>query len=204
MNYIAKHLVFLGSLYFVFSFTEYFVHRHVMHGSKTGVNHLAKNHWTHHEHTLDDLNLKKSDEYNSNVNKYLGLYFIWIYTLAVFIVGLTEAYVLNLLLCTNIDIRYVVLYAGVFAGYQSSFWNTIHPDIHNIHENITWLEGVPGSDIWRLLYSNIAVSNDMTLYDWFKRNHRLHHLRKGERKGNYNVTLPGADWFMGTMYSVQT
>ena len=137
------------------------------------------------------------------MNKYLGLYFIWIYTFAVFIVGLTEAYVLNLLLSltgNHIPFHYVVLYVAAFAGYQSSFWNTVHPDIHNIHENVTWLEGVPGSDIWRILYSSINISDNMTLYDWFTQNHRLHHLRKGERKGNYNVTLPGADWFMGTMH----
>jgi sterol desaturase/sphingolipid hydroxylase (fatty acid hydroxylase superfamily) len=34
-----------------------------------------------------------------------------------------------------------------------------------------------------------------------KHNHILHHLRKGARKGNFNVTLPGADYLFGTMYS---
>jgi hypothetical protein len=41
----------------------------------------------------------------------------------------------------------------------------------------------------------------ITMYDWFKANHTMHHLRKGDEKGNYNVTLPGADWILGTMYS---
>jgi hypothetical protein len=29
----------------------------------------------------------------------------------------------------------------------------------------------------------------------------MHHKRKLEKKGNYNVTLPGADWLFRTYYT---
>lgn len=32
------------------------------------------------------------------------------------------------------------------------------------------------------------------LYEWLLKNHTLHHLQKGENKGNYNIILPGFDY----------
>ena len=36
------------------------------------------------------------------------------------------------------------------------------------------------------------------LYDWMWRNHALHHMQKGNTKGNYNIIVPGFDFLMGT------
>ena len=174
-----------------------------MHSPKNEFNIMSSNHWTHHEHTLNDMNLKNSKQYNSLQNKYLGLYFIWSYSFIVLFVGLVEGFLLYLLLkAINIKIKpiYVVLWVIIFAIYQTSFWNTIHPDIHYINENITIYEGIPGWNGWKILFSSIYIGHNLTLYKWFKRNHTLHHLRKGSDKGNYNVTLPGADWIFGKMY----
>jgi hypothetical protein len=171
----------------------------MMHGEKN--NELSKNHWTHHEHTMDSMDLNKSDKYNSNKDKYLGLYFIWQYTVIVFIVGLIEAFILYYILYTYTFIKVhwlvVIIWVLFFCIFQSSFWNTVHPDIHNISSEIRWNEGIPAWNGWKVLFSAIYINNNETLYMWFKKNHTLHHLRKKERKGNYNVTLPGADYFMG-------
>jgi hypothetical protein len=177
-----------------------------MHAAKTknGNNSTASNHWTHHEHTLNDMNLRNSDEYNKISDKYLGLYFTWTYTIIVLLVGLVEGFLLYLLLKTiNITIKpiYVVLWVLIFSVYQTSFWNTVHPDIHNISDNISIYEGIPGWNGWKIIFSSIYITSDFTLYEWFKHNHTLHHVRKGLDKGNYNVTLPGADWIFGKMYS---
>ena len=195
-------LIFVVLLYFTFSFTEYFVHKYFMHSSESNI--LSDNHWNHHKHTLDDMNLKNSETYNNNKNKYLGLYFVWSHSILVFLIGLFEGFLLYFILAfakIKIPISFVFIWVLLFSIYQTSFWNTIHPDIHNIKENLTIWEGIPGSYLWVLLFSSIYIDKNMNLYDWFKRNHKLHHLRKGEKKGNYNVTLPGADWIMGKMYS---
>jgi hypothetical protein len=150
------------------------------------------------------MNLRNSNEYNTVSDKYLGLYFTWTYTMIVLVVGLVEGFLLYLLLkAINIKIKlvYVVLWVVIFSIYQTSFWNTVHPDIHNISDNITIYEGIPGWNGWKILFSSIYINRDLTLYEWFKRNHTLHHLRKGGDKGNYNVTLPCADWIFGKMYS---
>lgn len=188
---ILKQIVFGGFLYITFSFTEYGVHRYLMHGEKN--NEFSKNHWTHHEHTEDDMDLRKSNNYNEDTNKYLGLYFVWKYTVAVFFTGLLEAYVLYIFL-PIVPWWSVIIWVALFAIYQSSFWNTIHPDIHNVSLELSWREGIPGWNGWKQLFENIGI------YNWLKENHTLHHLRKKERKGNYNVTLPGADYVLGTMY----
>jgi len=176
--------------------TEWVVHKYFMHGSKSIS--LAKHHWNHHEHTLDDMTLHKDDTYHENKNKYLGLYFLWPYSIAVFSVAMTEAVILNLSLKPfrmNIPWVSAVLWVALFGLYQSSFWNTLHPDIHEVNLQLSWAEGVPGWDGWKRLFSFFSC------YDWMKHNHILHHLRKGERKGNFNVTLPGADYLFGTLYS---
>ena len=165
--------------------------------------HFSKDHLIHHEHTLNNMDLKKSNQYNKALNKYLGLYFTWTYTLMILFVGLIEGLILYFLLSLiNIKIKiiYVFLFVIIFSIYQTSFWNTIHPDIHNISENITFNDGIPGFNIWKIIFSSIYISSNLTLYEWFKINHTLHHLRKDEKKGNYNVTLPGADFIFGKMY----
>jgi len=204
MNNIFNYIIFLILLYFTFSITEHLVHRYIMHSPKSKYNVLSISHWTHHEHTLNDMNLESTKVYNSLQNKYLGLYFVWSYSFIVLLVGLLEGFLIYLLLNRlNIKIKaiYVVLWVVIFSIYQTSFWNTIHPDIHYISENISIYDGIPGWNGWKILFSSIYIGNNLTLYDWFKRNHTLHHLRKGVDKGNYNVTLPGADWIFGKMYN---
>jgi len=199
---IFHQIIFVLCIYIIFSFTEYIVHRYFMHSKEKNV--LSNNHWNHHKHTLDDMQLKNSDQYNSYINKYLGLYFTWPNTVIVFFVGLLEGFILYLCLSylfdINISILSIFIWVSFFCIYQSSFWNTIHPDIHGIHKPISWWEGIPGSFIWIFVFSSIYIDNKITIYDWLKRNHTMHHLRKGDKKGNYNVTLPGADWILGTMY----
>lgn len=198
---LLNHALFIIALYGVFSITEHLVHRYVMHNNFGA---FSKDHCIHHQHTLDDMTLKQSENYNEDVNKYFGLFFIWPYTIAVFAVGFTEAYVLSMVFNAvnmNISLLATLIYVSAFCFYQSSFWNTIHPDIHFITEKLSWSEGIPGSDIWKSIFESIPMDRNKNIYDWLKDNHIMHHRRKGPKKGNYNVTLPGADWFLGKLYS---
>jgi hypothetical protein len=198
--------IFLALLYFMFSMSEYLVHRYVMHSAKSDYNIIANDHWNHHEHTTETMELRTSDKYNAIENKYMGLYFTWSYTIMVFVVGLAEGALLAMVLQgSNIYISggFVVSSVVLFSGYQSSFWNTLHPEIHGIVENISLYDGIPGWHGWKRMFSMVYIDGDLTLYQWFIRNHTLHHLRKGVNKGNYNVTLPGADWIFAQQYSVR-
>jgi hypothetical protein len=101
------------------------------------------------------MTLHKDDKYHENKNKYLGLDFLWPYSMAVFLVALPEASVLNLLLKVfqwNVKWAYVPIYVALFGLYQSSFWNTLHPDIHEVNLQLSWAEGVPGWDGWKHLF----------------------------------------------------
>lgn len=65
-------------------------------------------------------------------------------------------------------------------------WNKIHARMHNYNINYSILKGPYDEDMFDLDPSK------KQLY----MNHVYHHLQKGEKKGNYNIILLGADeWF---------
>ena len=143
---------------------------------------IAKSHNIHHKYTKNDMNLKYSNIYNKNKDKYLGLYFLWKETCLVLLVGLTIAFILNIFY--QLNFIFIIIIIIFFAYYQSSLWNTIHPDIHHIDYKLNLNEGIPSLDIYKKL----------PYYDWLKKNHIKYHIYKDEKKGNYNVTLPLANY----------
>lgn len=148
---MQRTILFVALLYCVFSFTEWFVHRFFMHAPKSA-SLFSNDHWTHHEHTEDDMRLTQDDNYHEDRNKYLGLFFVWPYTAAVLTIGFLEAAALNLLLQqfqSGVGWWSVAFFVLLFGVYQSSFWNTIHPDIHYVPTQLSWLEGVSGWDGWK-------------------------------------------------------
>tara|TARA_B100001093_G_scaffold503782_1_gene558645 strand:+ start:944 stop:1159 length:216 start_codon:yes stop_codon:yes gene_type:complete len=67
-------------------------------------------------------------------------------------------------------------------------WNTVHPEIHDVHYKFTLKDGIPPNKYYKSL----------PYYNFLIRNHIKHHEIKGENKGNYNVTLPLADFILGS------
>jgi len=166
-----------------------------MHTNK--INLLYKNHLNHHKNTNNNMTLNKN-KYNEKDD----LYFTWDSTLFILIIGLIEGFVMYKIFLDllNIKIDFWYFWIILFCIYQSSFWNTIHPDIHSAKYTFTLLEGIPASNFIKYIFENIYINKNISLYTWLKNNHIMHHLRKGSRKGNYNVTLPGADHLLGTYY----
>lgn len=199
---MITEIIYIILVYGMFSITEWIVHKYIMHGDKDKTS-FARDHIVHHIHTLPDMKLKNSAEYGENVDKYLGLYFVWHSSIIVFFVGCIECFILRYITGLDVSAYFIITLVSFFCLYQSSFWNTIHPDIHDISSNLLWKEGIPGCNLWKHALGMIPVNNNMSLYDWLKANHRMHHLRKGALKGNYNVTLPGADFIFGTCYNCQ-
>jgi len=195
---MITEIIYTVLVYIMFSMTEWVVHKYIMHGDKDKTS-FARDHIVHHIHTLPDMKLTNSAEYGETINKYLGLYFIWRSSIIVFFIGCIECFMLSYITGLQVSTFFIITLVLFFCLYQSSFWNTIHPDIHDISLKMSWKEGIPGWNGWKYILGMITVNN-MSLYDWLKANHRMHHLRKGVHKGNYNVTLPGADFIFGSYY----
>jgi hypothetical protein len=157
--------------------------------SNNKYNILAIQHLEHHKYTLN----------NSKVRKNVGLYFTWYSTIFVLLIELLQSIILYLFLSNYkiyVSYNYAFIYVNLFCIYQSSFWNTIHPDSHYVIINISWYNGIPGWNGWKFIFSKIYLNQTTNLYDWFIYNHRLHHIKKGKYRRNYNITLPGADFIV--------
>ena len=83
---MITEIIYIILVYGVFSITEWIVHKYIMHGDKDKTS-FARDHVVHHIHTLPDMKLKNSAVYGENVDKYLGLYFVWYSSIIVFFVG---------------------------------------------------------------------------------------------------------------------
>ena len=72
-------------------------------------------------------------------------------------------------------------------------WNSMHPYIHN----------EDASKRCKLYFSKSYVDKVKNNFyvRWIILNHKLHHIRKGDRKGNYNAVFPGGDYLFGTAYT---
>ena len=187
---LAEHAVFVATLYVLFSASEWFVHRYLMHGDPKHA--IARNHLSHHLRTRPDMSLTTREDD--------GLLFTWPSSLAILVAGLALAFALKLALFGRVSLWFVFLCVAIFGAYQSSVWNTIHPRVHGVDGRVTmtWREGIPGWSGWTAAFSRVPVGRDKTLDAWLLENHAKHHAVKGARKGNYNVTLPLADFLFGT------
>jgi len=179
-----QDLIYIFLLYSIFSITEWTVHKYLMH-SKFDIS-LSNDHWIHHRHTKDDMKLSNGKNYNKEINIYRGLYFTWKTSIYVFFV----AFLLSLCLRYFVYIPLIrsTGYTLIFIYYQSSMWNTVHPEIHDVHYKFTLKDGIPPNKYYKSL----------PYYNFLIRNHIKHHEIKGENKGNYNVTLPLADFILGS------
>lgn len=168
-------------LYLLFSIEEWMVHRYLMHSK--GKMPISESHINHHLAVNKDMTLKtfNHEDYLDN-----NIFICWRETILITIFGLSSALLLNKYF--NINNKFVIILSLIMIIYQSSFWNTIHPDIHNINYNINFTQGIPG----------LCIFKYHPFYDWLKRNHIQHHLIKGEMKGNYNITMPFADFLFNT------
>ena len=168
-------------LYILFSIEEWLVHKYLMHS--TVKMDISTSHINHHLDVNKDMTLKKI-----NIKEYLdnNIFISWRESTLIFIFGLTSALILNKKF--NIDKNIVIVLSLIIVIYQSSFWNTIHPDIHNFKYNINIKDGIPGS----------CLLKKHPLYNWLKKNHIQHHIVKGNKKGNYNITMPFADFLFNT------
>lgn len=203
------HTAFTIVHYCVFSICEWGTHKYLMHEEQFGgeVAQLGKRHLTHHNLTKYDMTIKKFNEYENSKKKaqitstfrgknvlkeYEGLYFLWPITIFIIIISNIVAFIINIILfkCNNI---YVLILSTFLSLYQSAIWNSLHPQVHYQNRQLKWHEGL---DI-----INRKWLSSTNIYKWLWKNHVLHHLITGNKQGNYNVTMPFADFIFGTYHT---
>ena len=84
-----------------------------------------------------------------------------------------------------ISFKYLVIFSISIVVFWGYIWNKTHSQMHSYEGEYSIMEG-PYENIFDLTF----IKNML-----FK-NHLMHHLQKGDKKGNYNVIFLGADeWF---------
>jgi len=184
---------FIIIVYMFYSMTELFIHKYVMHCSNDfnlwfsflsdKLNNLCKSHKEHHLHTEPDMNMEDSEKGGSY---YRGLHFRWDecfwLVLISFLTIIISSYISNF----NINIIHKILLSLLISFIYCYLWNKVHKDMHKIKNDFSILDGPYDNGIFDLT----------SIKNFLFGNHELHHLQKGEKKGNYNVILFGADeWF---------
>ncbi len=184
-------LNFILILYIFVSFIEFIIHKHIMHCKEDDpiyqlfkwipeASHTCKAHIKHHIDTKPNMDLK--DDYSQN-----ALVFDWHVVSILFIPVFIAFLLANYLSQLNVSIWIILGLCIVSVIFICYLWNKTHPFFHKKElQNFTIKEGPYEEKL------NIDFIGDM-LYD----NHVMHHLQKGEKKGNYNIIALGADEWMG-------
>eukprot|EP01084_Bolivina_argentea_P034834 64520_1 len=215
MNTLTSFCLFTFIGYWIASIAEWAIHRYCMHASHNDVvpgkalKDINKQHLIHHAATNDDMSVAPVSKTNKSYQKhnlppkymkYQGLYFVWPVNIAIAVAFFVGAPIVNLILqvlLTRFDynVSYItaIFIGQTMSAYMSIMWNYVHPTLH-FAPKLQWHEGLD------LLPRNECMK-DTWWYGFLWRNHVLHHLLVGTNAGNFNVTLPGADWLLGTYHT---
>jgi len=183
-------LVFL-IIYIICSIVEYAVHKYVMHLPFPYLIYIYQSHVHHHNNAAasSDLSLREDDlqEYDDNLCIPVDKTF-YMYILALFI-----SYFILLLYPKKVPLLYTgscVLFITLFAVLM---WNTYHPVIHGLDgKKICGIYSIPSK------YINV----NSTYSQYVINNHKAHHYYKHNEKGNFNITLPFADFLFGSYKTI--
>ncbi len=188
INYINFTLI---AYVFISSF-EYFAHRIIMHCDEKnkiyrGISYLipylkqtCKSHKEHHLEVKPDMKIHEVKDEDT-------LIFRWKLFAMLFPVIFISLLLANKISNSNIHLLTIIIFSFIFLFIIFYMWNKVHPRFHDY-------------DVKQL---NIKVGpHDNGYFDtsYFEKllfkNHEAHHIQKGEKKGNYNIIVLGADeWF---------
>ena len=171
MKKIVLVVLLVVVIYLEYSFLEWFLHRYFMHNQNIGGK-TARDHLIHHEKVDYNMSLKDHDE--------RGLSFSWctlikISFVMVFVLKLTFS-----LFGVKIRFLYVIGIQVALALFYKVAWDVLHRRFHQVNTDLSLSKTSP--ILFRILFEN----------------HANHHLQKGDRKGNFNIILLGADHLLGT------
>lgn len=187
---VYYHIKFIIVTYILFSFTEWLLHSKIMHGNPDSFKKIpfigkllaktANGHLKHHIDVNMDMSLHSKELSES-------LFFGWDTAFQVIaillIIGVVNKKILKL---SN---KTYLIYILSISLIYCILWNNIHVDMHGIKGQISVKNGIPNKP---------GLLSRGPIYRYLWKYHAIHHLQKGERKGNFNIILPGADYIFGT------
>ncbi len=182
---------FILLIYIFISLIEFVVHKYIMHCNENDLNnqlfkwipeaqYSCELHKKHHIDTKPNMDLQ--DDYNED-----SIIFGWNMVIILIIPVVISFSLSNYLANTHLSIYILLLLSVITVIFISYLWNKIHPFFHKKEVHNFSIKDGPYED-----KLNLDFIGNM-LYD----NHVIHHLQKGEKKGNYNIIVLGADEWMG-------
>lgn len=186
---IAYIIIFI-TLYITFSVLEWIIHKYIMHNEN---NIIGKNHLIHHKSTYHDMTLNKYKQHYNDLSVSENLCFDKEMILASIFFYILYFYTLTRFTSKISHLVFSFIIFIILLLFMFVTWNSIHPYIH--HED--------GKQKCNLAFSYETIKKlhkENFLVKLLIDNHIMHHKRKGDRKGNYCVTLMGADHLFGTYY----
>jgi len=200
------------TFYCLFSISEWFFHRCVMHLADDPISTQAvdripaflgvrQRHAKHHSWLNTETPLasrynegrdwcEEPDPHERWLAEFEGLYFLWPATVGVFVPLMIIFWGVNMVIF-QLSPWFILAISVLFVVYQSAMWNAMHPLLHGkTDRRLKWYEGID------LIDPNWLKNT--RLYHWLWENHVLHHLIPGSKQGNFNVTAPFADYFFRT------
>lgn len=181
-------------IYILFSTGEYIIHKYVMHGKlNNNIKNIIKkipilgfeyfdafySHIQHHKETNDDMIIDEPKRWSS-------LYMDWKVSLFLIPVLLLAVITSKKISNYNIKFKNIIILSVIVSIIWQYIWNKVHVHMHELEQNYSILKGPYDENLFDLTFiKNLLLKN-----------HSIHHLQKGIRKGNYNVIALGADeWF---------
>lgn len=162
-------------LYIELSLGEVIVHKYIMHNKKGIIRKLYG--LSHIDHHIDvQYNMKLKKDYSKK-----GLYFSLLDSLYISLLIFISWYPTILLFGYNILLKYIIILSLLVGLIYNFSWNFLHYSFHQVKE--------------------LKKYRKNPIFNWLFINHALHHLIKGEKKGNYNMLFPGGDHILNTYNS---
>ena len=175
MTYIKLMMVVI-IFYLELTIGEVLIHKYVMHNNPNSIMRkiYGDYHIRHHMDVKSDMTL--SDNYFEE-----GLFFGWKYTLLLSILIFSIWYPTLHLFFTKINRNYIFGLSILMGITYKLLWDYLHYSFHQLSE--------------------LESKRSNPIFNWLFINHTIHHLQKGERKGNYNIIFPGGDFILGSYNS---
>ena len=176
-------------IHLILSNMEYILHRFLMHNNN---NYYGKFHSIHHKNTDKDMTLMNSER---NEYRTLGVGENLLFEPIEYILLTTLlycfVYIFYIISPVKLNNYFLILLPFIYSIYSLIMWNSIHPYIHKKCGRDYTIFSLPCNITEYLAQKNSFIQ-------WLIDNHKKHHIYKNEDKGNYNITLPGADFIYNT------